>query len=50
MVIRTSLGAQRYNNRMNKVWERAMKARKDPVNKSHRRHNQKLSRAKSKSR
>jgi hypothetical protein len=41
-------GAQRYNDRMNKVWAAAMKAKKDPINKSWRRHYQKTSRAKSK--
>jgi hypothetical protein len=46
MVIRTRLGAQRYNNRMDKVWASAMKDKKDPVNKSWRRHYQKVSRAK----
>jgi hypothetical protein len=39
-------GSQRYNARMDKVFREAVEARRNPVNKSHRRHNQKLSKKK----
>lgn len=38
MAIKTHLGAQRYNNRMDKIFKRAKELEKDPVTKSYRRH------------
>lgn len=46
MGFRTSTGARRYNNRMDRIWKEARAAQKNPVNKSYRRHYQKLSRKK----